>query len=346
LSAVRARTMKDRTNLLTQSVGTFNIKNVMQAFSAGETYYRLKECIVDSLKQLRAAMNYEFCEYVDFKYDDLRVVQLEGFLADISIERVRKRNKDSSSRALLANFDGPHPTAATSIKIQLNNGHNTEFNNFWSTGTFQYQLKADALELPMGVANMRVVSAQAFANQLLQSEGAQHPTAEIWIKRQGASQCTDVRGDVFTFAHAPQKYYSIYSAGEETSITGSDVKYLTALEVNKDVVGPSPIGTWEFSMPQLTTQSERSRVSEIQLDLILSYIPCETPTCSGEADGSIAAAQRQNVGSQFSTLARLSPNLAAIGLTMVAASGLVLSAVVVFRKQRRTLAPPTACDSA
>jgi len=340
LTAVRAKTMKDRTTLLSQSVGKFNMINAMQAVAAGETYYRLKEAIVDSLKQLRAAMNYEFCEQVAFRYDDVRVVQLEGFLSDISVERVRKRNKDSSSRAILANFEGVHPTAATSIKIQYNNGHNTEFNNFWSTGTFSFQLKADALELPKGVANMRVVSAQAFAKQLLQSEGSQHATAEIWIKRQGVSQCTDVRGDTFTFAHSPQSYYSMFSAGEETSITGSNVKYLTALEVNQGVVGPSPVGTWEFSMPQLTTESERSRVSEIQLDLVLSFIPCETPECTGEADNSVVAAARgQQIASHFGMLASFSPILAGVSLTLLMALGLVAK-----RRQHRTLALPTACD--
>jgi len=283
-------------------------------------------------------MNYEFCEQVAFSYDDLRVVQLEGFLADISVERVRKRNKDSSSRAILANFEGVHPTAATSIKIQLNNGHNNEFNNFWSTGRLSFQLKADALELPKGVANMRVVSAQAFAKGLLKSEGAQHATAEIWIKRQGVSQCTDIRGDTFTFAHSPQSYYSMFSA-EQTSSTGSDVKYLTALEVNKGVVGPSPVGTWEFSMPQLTTASERSRVSEIQLDLILSFVPCETPECSGEADNSVVVASEGQVGPPSGRPASFSPILAG-SLTMLMALGLVS-----FRRQRRTLALPTACDS-
>merc|ERR1712129_92316 len=111
--------------------------------------------------------------------------------------------------------------------------------------------------------------------------------------------------------------------------------------INKDVVGPSPVGTWEFSMPQLKTQGERERVTEIQLDLILSFVPCETPDCSGEADSSVAAAQRQNVGSQFGTLVTFSPGLAALGLTLVVASGLA-----VYRKQRRILAPPTAHDVA
>ena len=54
---LRDNIMKYRITLLSQSVRTLNVITSMQAIAAGETYYGLKEAIVDSLEQLRAAMD-------------------------------------------------------------------------------------------------------------------------------------------------------------------------------------------------------------------------------------------------------------------------------------------------
>jgi len=123
-----------------------------------------------------------------------------------------------------------------------------------------------------------VVSAQAFVPQLLKSEGGESDVAQVWMKRVGVSTCADARGNTRSFSHAPMGFYSMYSALEDPRESGTAPKWFTAPKHPEENVGPSPIGTWEISMPSLDLNA-RDRVSEIHLYLVLSYVPCETPTC-------------------------------------------------------------------
>lgn len=113
------------------------------------------------------------------------------------------------------------------------------------------------------------------------------------MKRVGVSTCADARGNTRSFSHAPMGFYSMYSALEDPRESGAAPKWFTAPKHPEETVGPSPIGTWEISMPSLDLNA-RDRVSEIYLYLVLSYEPCETPTCGnrvGRIESSGWAAQ-------------------------------------------------------
>lgn len=159
------------------------------------------------------------------------------------------------------------------------------FQNFRHNGTFHYTITQENENLPHGVANLRVVSAQAFVPQLLKSEGGQNDVAQVWMKRVGVSTCADARGNTRSFSHAPMGFYSMYSANEDPRVSGTSPKWLTAPKNPEENVGPSPVGTWEISMPSLDLNA-RDRVSEIHLYLVLSYVPCEKPTCGTRVERS------------------------------------------------------------
>ena len=89
-------------------------------------YKLVKDQIVQVLKMMRSSINYEFCESRDFLVDHpARMLQLEGYLVDMTTRRATKRAFEFSGRSVNAqNLDsvvkgyGPHPGAGFVFKYR------------------------------------------------------------------------------------------------------------------------------------------------------------------------------------------------------------------------------------
>merc|ERR1712151_128945 len=275
-------------------------------------------------------------------YEDVRVTQLESILASIYADRMRRHTEDSSARGVLANGQD----AVAIIKLRSDDTENPDINlafqDYWETGTFSYSLDADNAALPSGVANMRVVNAQAFVPALLLTEGGtnQNSIAEVWLRRLGASTCTAPSGTAKLFSHAATGYLSVYSTEADPRMTNTQPVFMTAPMNNADVVGPTPVGPWQVSVPSLTTQVERSKVTEIDLHLTISYVPCSSPGCGAPASAAASAGNAHSKKSNEKVPDTLAT--AGVGFTVfgVAALSSLVTAVGLLGFGRRTRRVP------
>merc|ERR1712087_757543 len=228
--------------------------------------------------------------------------------------------------------------AVAIIKLRSNNDTMLPaFQTYWETGTFSFSLDADNAALPSGVANMRVVNAQAFVPALLITEDpVKSSIAEVWLRRLGASTCTAPSGTAKLFSHAATGYLSVYSAEADPRLTNTQPVFMTAPLNNVDVVGPTPVGPWQVSVPSLTDQAQRSVVTEIALHLTISYVPCSSPGCGAPAT---AAASAGNAHSKKSN-DKVPDTLATVGVGFtvfgVAALSSLVTAVGLLGFGRRT----------
>jgi len=349
LSVEKSRFAKERADLLTSVVGTFDPTGLQFMQSIGQAYRGQKDRIVEMLKMAHDAVDFEFCEQNPFQYEDVRVTQLASFLAQVSSDRMRKLYEDTSSRGLLEerSADG-QVSAVTKINLMptMSADLALAFQNFYQNGTLIHNIDVNDPNLPTGVANLRVVNSQVFVPALLLDEFGQNDLAEVWTRKLGSSTCTDPAGNERLFSHAASGYYSVYNAKVDPRLTGASPSWMTQPSHNRAVVGPTPVGTWQVSIPALTTRAEREQVSEIELHLFLSYVPCNEADCGASAQ-SAATMAFHSKRTKFDKHSLPSASTAtALSLFGAAAVGSLLTAAAVFgidhrRSARRaTLASP------
>lgn len=288
-----AKKKESRSTLSNSVAGTYDPTVFDIQMILGQNYYDMKYAVVESLQNLRAALDYEFCESGDFTYEVSRVTQLESVFADIISERMRKQNADASARTIIGRYPdfetstlGSKPDPVTVIKLTPSVGGdvkiNAAFEDYYAGGTFKFDMTNGNPALPVGIANVRVTGVQAYIPSLMKDNGGnvdERGLAEVWIKRQGVSRCNDIRGSTKVFSHADRSYYSMYSVSEDTSAANFVPKWLTTVVRNADAVNPTPNGVWEISIPSLSSYSERKRVDHIELHFLISVVPCATPQC-------------------------------------------------------------------
>lgn len=348
---------KESRAMLSKSLaGTYDPTVFDIQMALGQEYYDMKYDVVESLQSLRAALDYEFCENGDFSYEVSRVTQLESVFADLIAERMRKQNADASARTVIGRHPdfktptvGAMPDPVTVIKLSSVGGTagvTAAFEEYWTTGdSFKFDLTNGHPALPVGVANVRVLSVQAYIPALMQSNGgpAGEDMAEVWIKRQGTSRCNDVRGETKVFAHAERSYYSMYSVLDDASAASFAPKWLTTVDRNDDTVKPTPNGMWEISIPSLGSEADRRRVTEIEFHFVLSVMPCTTPECAHVGGEILNAMKVAHAASPSLTSPWSDINPHVMLLTLVAASGMAMmvatigySALSAFRATRRS----------
>jgi len=219
---------------------------------------------------------------------------LESVFADLVAERMRKQNADASARTVIGRYPdfetstlGSKPEPVTVISLTRSVGGdekiNAAFEDYYARGTFIFDMTNGNAALPQGVANVRVTGVQAYIPALMKDNGGtvdDRGLAEVWIKRQGVSRCNDIRGNTKVFSHSDRSYYSMYSVSEDTSSAGFVPKWLTTVDRKADAVNPTPTGIWELSVPSLSTEAERRRVTHIEFHFLLSVVPCATPNCA------------------------------------------------------------------
>lgn len=286
LQSQRSRLVSEKRELYNSAAGTFDPTSLQFMQTISETYRAQKDRIVEMLKLMHEAVDYEFCEQDTFAYEDVRVTQLESFTAQISAERMRRHSDDTAARALLAEH-GPGDSMEAVTVVTLKEEQSAEvamaFINFWENGTLSFNIDTTHDAFPRGVANMRVVSAQAFVPALLLAEEGQHDYAKVWFRKLGVSTCSSSEGQQHTFAHPSTGYYSVYSAREDPRLNDGPPAWLTKPIQNDDIVAPTPFGAWSMSIPALKTQAQRSVVNEVELHFVLSYVPCSKGSCADDS---------------------------------------------------------------
>jgi len=349
LTVEKSRLQKERGDLMHSVVGSFDPTGLQFMQSIGQAYRGQKDRIIEMLKMLHDSMDFEFCDQNPFQYEDVRVTQLASFLAQVSSDRLRKLSEDTSSRGLLEKHAANgQVSAVTQITLtpSMSSGMALAFDSFHENGALVYNLDMLNAALPAGVANLRVVGAQAFAPALLRDEYGQSDLAEVWMRKLGSSICTDPAGNERLFSHKASGYYSVYNAKVDPRLTGASPSWLTQPSHSSDMVGPTPVGTWQISMPALTTKEKREKVTEVQIHLFLSYVPCNEVGCGSSAEGTQTLSFHQSKRTKFEKQSLPSASTAtALSLFGAAAIGSLLTAAAVFGLDRRstrraTLASP------
>jgi len=344
LTVQRSTLQKERGDLLKSVVGTFDPTSLQFMQSIGQAYRAQKDRIVEMLKMLHESVDFEFCDQGVFEYEDVRVAQLESFLAQISGDRMRRLAEDSNSRGVLEERKADGQVSAVT-KITLTPGMSSDmelaFNSFWENGTLAFDIDMNNVALPVGVANVRVLDAQAFVPALLLDVFGTNDLAEVWMRKLGSSTCKDTTGTSRLFSHAASGYYSVYSAKVDPRLTDSSPTWMTHHGQNGDSFGPSPVGTWQLSVPALKTQAERKQVQNVELHLFLSYVPCIHANC-GSSTPSTPQLSFHSQPSHFESRRAMT----ALTLFGAAAVGSLLTISLVFGLDRRasrravTLAAP------
>lgn len=275
-----------RDNIYKNFAGSYDQSGMDLYFSVNKQVNDFKINLISTLTQMQAALNFEFCEDKTFEFQDGETYQLEAFMSEMAAERSLILQR---GRAVFANNPmqavagiGDQATASTIIELTRSNSV-TEFQMFDQTGEIRFELDAANPALPAGVANMKVESAQG----VIRGQTGEQGISQVWVKREGTSQCLSVDGISRDFKHPPRTYYSMYDANfAEHQLSPS---MLTKVMKNHDEVVPSPVGYWTISMPQLAAD-QRSKVDKVELHLILSAVPCDDPTCNGYLGRSLSAA--------------------------------------------------------
>jgi hypothetical protein len=266
---------QQRIDIASEAAGSFDPSLVSVAMMVSKTYTMLKDDIIRSLKDLNGAMNYQFCTSEEFTYESERVVQLQSVYAQTQAQYRRLVEADSMSRTMVADFpdfqsfDAP-PTATTIFTFTAAE-HGAIFEQFYTQGKLIFNIGRDNAALPLGASNMRVASVQAYSPQL---KPAQSEIAEIFIKRQGVSECKGADGIPKTFAHGPRTYTAMYNHNKPKG------KWLTGRLEQSTRQEPTPVGAWELSMAQLENEAQRRAITSVELHLVISFVPCLNPDCS------------------------------------------------------------------
>jgi len=336
IAVERSKLQKERRDLLSSVAATFDPTSLQFMQSIGQAYRAQKDRIVGMLKLLHEAVDFEFCDQTFFKYEDVRVAQLSSALAQVSSGRLNRHAQDAGARGILAEHGQNKMNAVTKVTLRPDMSEDIAmaFDLFYSNGTLTYNIDSDNAALPKGVANLRVVSAQVFAPALLLNEWGTSDIAEVWLRRLGSSTCTNTDGQSHLFSHSATGYYSAYSAKEDPRVTGVPPTWLTQPAHEVDIVGPTPVGPWQISMPSLQTESARQQVQEIELHLFLSYVPCNDAGCGRSMQTEETPALVFNLQKHNDSRTPRFPTVTALSLVGVTL-GSVLTISAVFGLKRR-----------
>jgi hypothetical protein len=260
LSTQRSQVIKERASLLNEMAGKFDPAKQVYLTTLYAEYTRIRYEIISVMKQMRGAMNYEFCEDEVFSYNTLKLEDLEAELQEMLRHRTESNLGQGSGRKMMAKFEGDHPTAAVVVSVPATD-------EFRTTGKISFELSSVNAGLPGNVANLRLASAQAYVPTL--SGGV----VQVWIKKQGDSKCIHPSGIEHSFVHASNSYYTMYDAATDPV----SPQFLTDHTHADSFVEPSPLGQWEL---KVISAQDRTSVTEIRLHLLLSFVACERADCS------------------------------------------------------------------
>ncbi|XP_070567569.1 uncharacterized protein [Ptychodera flava] len=252
------------------------------AIAVGRVYTNLKDAIVDKMKRLQEAYNYQFLENRVFKFDDTRVALLEAWLANQRIQMLDKIEQ-IGNQVQLFNQDAPPMTNSIVLKRE---DFPADFENMDRTGELWFAISGKEDQLaPLTHVHMLDVRVW-FPGVKVRDD-----RLRVWLKRYGSSMVYDQNGEPWTFTHAPRtmlfdynvKDLTLYS-GRKSSSKPVNIVYVENTRVSvddtSDYVALSPIGPWALSVsPQYNPDIDTRKVKEIHLQMSYSFLACSLPVC-------------------------------------------------------------------
>jgi len=315
-----------RESLISDNIHGFNHISSQLMHAVYESYFIQKRQLVSIFKQMEAAMNREFCENEELELEDARAAQLDAYLAKLMARWQYSQSTQRQESVIYGNFDhglgqgGQEVRAVSSVVFDRAGSHASEFNAYKDSGVFEASVGWTEVSLPEGGKNVRVVSAQAFLPEQLKFGS---DPVQVWMQRDGNSECIGADGTLRSFAHAQHSYYTMYTAEQ-----GADPTYLTAADSVAE--RPSAVGKWTLVTPQLN-EASRDSITKIELRLVLSYTPCPSQECldqskalhSGTNSGTLSFLKSQMVAQTLFSRAGWG-----VGVVMVGTAVVVLTLIM------------------
>ncbi|XP_077977882.1 uncharacterized protein LOC144433439 [Glandiceps talaboti] len=250
------------------------------AIAIGRIYTDLKDSIVDQMKRLQEAYNYQFLENRVFKFDDTRVALLEAWLANNRIHMIDKIEKLGSE---VQTFNLDSPPMINSIVIKREDNPNN-FEEFDRTGELPFTITGTEEQLaPLTHAHMLDVRVW------LPGVKVDDDRLRVWLKRYGTSTVYDQNGQPWTFTHSSRTMLFDYNVNDLTRYSrnkspSQSVIYIEnthiSIDERGDYVALSPIGPWALSVsPVYNPNVDTRKVKEIYIQMAYSFLPCSLPVC-------------------------------------------------------------------
>lgn len=226
--------------------------------------------IVEQIQDMQLIMNFEFCTAATWSVDfPSRVLQLDAIRQDLVGQRQARLADSFNGRGVIANqaesvMSGARLDALSSaIVVTITEvTHAFAFTTFQTSGDLSFEVTRS--DLPKGIANLRVVDAQATSSQVTKA-------VEIWIEKGIESDCTDTEGASRTFKSTAQRWISAYD---------SSGNLITGVQPDARGFNLPPVGQWTIAFPGLDS-AERKEITSVNLKLVISYVPCKTLDCIG-----------------------------------------------------------------
>ncbi|XP_078677839.1 uncharacterized protein LOC144914154 [Branchiostoma floridae x Branchiostoma belcheri] len=252
--------------LRSETAAVFDPTIISYAMAIGRVYVQLKDSIVDQMKRLQEAYNYQFLERRPFSYDDSRMAMIEAWLANNRISMLQRMEKIGNDVQVF-NADSSPMTNTIVLRRRDLADDFAQFDN----GTELPFVISGAEDLLMPMTHVHMTDVKAW----IPGVRTEDRLVKVWLKRYGTSLVYDQQGGMWTFTHAPRTMLFHYNTASLQVYSKADIH-----QASSDYVTLSPIGPWTLAVPrEYNPGVDVSRVREIHLQLTLTFLPCAQPVC-------------------------------------------------------------------
>ncbi|CAH1266523.1 Hypp3403 [Branchiostoma lanceolatum] len=252
--------------LRSETAAVFDPTIISYAIAIGRVYVQLKDSIVDQMKRLQEAYNYQFLERRPFSYDDSRLAMIEAWLANNRISMLQRMEKIGNDVQVFNADTSPMTNTIVLRRRDLADDF-AQFDN--GTGLSFVISGAEDLLMPMTHVHMTDVKVW------IPGVRTEDRRVKVWLKRYGTSLVYDQQGGMWTFTHAPRTMLFHYNTDSLQVYSKADIH-----QPSSDYVTLSPIGPWTLAVPrEYNPGVEVTGVREIHLQLTLTFLPCAQPVC-------------------------------------------------------------------
>nr|XP_002738503.1 PREDICTED: uncharacterized protein LOC100368084 [Saccoglossus kowalevskii] len=271
----------EETHLRSQESKEFDPNTLSYAIAVSRVYIDLKDSIVNQMKRLQEAYNYQFLDNRVFRYDDSRIAMIEAWVANNRMHMM-DRIEMMGSEMQTFNLNSPPMTNSLILKREDNP---KGFHELDQTGLLMFSITGEEDQLAP-LTNVQILDVRVWVPGVKIDKNS----LIVWLKRYGTSTVYDQDGDRWTFTHAPRTMLFSYNIDELAAYSHSSVSsnhlsyYIENTEFNlgkSDAFSSlSPIGPWAISISSKYNPGVDTRgVEEIYLQLAYTFLPCSPPVC-------------------------------------------------------------------
>eukprot|EP00118_Oscarella_pearsei_P024830 m.306893 g.306893 ORF g.306893 m.306893 type:complete len:1015 (+) comp41685_c0_seq1:21-3065(+) len=259
-----------------QMVGNYDPFTITYALAIGEVYVNLKDAIVNELKKLQEAYNYQFLEGRPFTYDDSRIAMMEAWMANNRIEML-DRMSQLGTEVQEFNKNLKPMTNTIVLKREL---LPDDFRQLDQNHTMPFAISGAEKELAP-LTHVHMTDVKVWLPGIKSSSSR----VKVWLKRYGSSVVYDQRGEMWTFTHGARTMLFDYrkdnlEVNAAVSIPQVFFDSNSGLSSQNEYVALSPIGPWVLGIPAAyNTDVNTSEVNEIHVQLSGTFLPCANMEC-------------------------------------------------------------------